>query len=150
MIADLCNNLGANAKVVLNTIGSDSRIGTKYFSPGYSFGGPCFPRDTRALKQIMDQNNINSLILEGTVLYNQLHIDIQAAHLLKENRNLYIFENVCYKEDCNVPMIEESAKLKIAKKIAQNDRPVVIKDTEDIIREVKKEYGNIFQYEIKN
>ena len=49
MVGDLCDNLNANKELVLNSIGSDSRIGTKYFKPGYSFGGPCFPRDTKAL-----------------------------------------------------------------------------------------------------
>ena len=60
MISDVCDNIGANKDIVLDSIGSDSRIGNKYFRPGYSFGGPCFPRDTRALALFVDQNNINN------------------------------------------------------------------------------------------
>ena len=58
MISDVCDSIGANKEKVLDSIGSDSRIGNKYFRPGYSFGGPCFPRDTRALALFVDQNNI--------------------------------------------------------------------------------------------
>ena len=40
---------GADAQDVLAAIGSDSRIGHKYFKAGTWPGGPCFPRDVRAL-----------------------------------------------------------------------------------------------------
>ena len=55
MISDLCDNSGCNKKKVLKAIGSDSRIGNKYFNPGYSFGGPCFPRDTEALRIVLEK-----------------------------------------------------------------------------------------------
>jgi nucleotide sugar dehydrogenase len=148
MISDLCDNLKADKTLVLNAIGNDSRIGNKYFRAGYSFGGPCFPRDTRALKQVMDINNIFSGLLENTTLSNEWHIEYQTQQLLKENKEIYIFENVCYKENSKIPIIEESAKLKIAKKISKMGKLVLIRDIEDIILEVKKEYGNLFRYEI--
>jgi nucleotide sugar dehydrogenase len=40
---------GADPFAILNAIGKDQRIGSKYIRPGYGFGGPCFPRDNRAL-----------------------------------------------------------------------------------------------------
>ena len=150
MISDVCDTLGADKNVVLDSIGSDTRIGNRYFRPGYSFGGPCFPRDTRALKQVVDQNNINSDILSATSRYNELHVDFQAKQLLEENLETYTIENVCFKEDNPVSIIEESAKIKIAKKLLDNGKHVVIKDNKDIILEVKKEFGNLFDYEIKN
>ena len=149
MISDLCDTLGADKFKVLDSIGSDSRIGNKYFKPGYSFGGPCFPRDTKALKQIMDQNNIVSDILDATTLYNQEHIEFQTNQLLNQNLDCYIIENVCYKENSQIPLIEESAKLKIAKQLIKAGKKVIIKDYEPIINEVKKEYGILFEYIIK-
>lgn len=149
MISDLCDTLGADKFKVLDSIGSDSRIGNKYFKPGYSFGGPCFPRDTKALKQIMDQNNIVSDILTATTLYNQEHIKFQTNQLLNQNLDCYIIENVCYKENSQIPLIEESAKLKIAKQLIKVGKKVIIKDYESTINEVKKEYGILFEYIIK-
>lgn len=146
MISDLCDNVGADKFKVLDSIGSDSRIGNKYFRPGYSFGGPCFPRDTRALKQLMDQNGINSQLLEATTNYNNEHILFQAKQLIDHNLKRYCFEDVCYKENSTIPIIEESAKLKIANILYLNEKRVIIKDTPEIIMEVRKEYGNIFEY----
>lgn len=146
MVSDLCDQIGADKHIVLKSIGNDSRIGNKYFKPGNSFGGPCFPRDTRALKQLMDSYSINSDILSATTMYNEVHIDFQVEQLLKENKEVYIFENVCYKENTIIPLIEESAKLKIAKKIRMAGKRVIIKDKTCILEEVKKEFGNIFEY----
>src|SRR5207244_1967991 len=39
----------ADINVILDAIGTDTRIGKKYLRAGLSFGGPCFPRDNRLL-----------------------------------------------------------------------------------------------------
>jgi UDPglucose 6-dehydrogenase len=149
IISDLCETIGARKNIVLESIGNDSRIGNKYFKPGHSFGGPCFPRDTKALKMLLDQNNIQSDLIYSTSKFNDWHIDFQSNQLIEENKDLYIFENVCYKENTKIPMIDESAKLKIAKNLVQAGKKVIIYDYLDIIQEVKKEYGNIFEYKVK-
>ena len=62
----------------------------------------------------------------------------------------YIFSNVCYKDNSKIPIIEESAKLKIAEKLVKmHKKTVIIKDIEPIINEVKKEYGSLFFYQIE-
>lgn len=49
-LAWLCHYYpGADARDVLASIGADNRIGDKLTSPGGPVGGPCLPRDTRAL-----------------------------------------------------------------------------------------------------
>ena len=168
MISDLCDTLpNVNKSTVLNAVGSDSRIGTKYFRPGTSFGGPCFPRDTRALKQLMDQNGIQSNLLQATTEYNNQHILFQTEQLLSSsktvsenmeklltcqvlNNSQFIFSNVCYKDNSKIPIIEESAKLKIAERLVKHyNKSVTIKDVEPIINEVKKEFGSLFTYEIE-
>ena len=146
MISDVCDTIGADKQKVLDSIGSDSRIGNKYFRPGYSFGGPCFPRDTRALALFVNQNNINNELLLSTTNYNRLHSEFLTQKLLDENRDEYIIENVCYKENSKIPIIEESAKLQIAKKLVEAGKKVTIRDEIQLINEVKKEYGNLFNY----
>jgi len=165
MVSDLCDELGANKYAVLGAVGSDSRIGRKYFNPGLSFGGPCFPRDTKALKQLMDQNGIPSQILKSTTEYNDEHNRRYAEWLASNNEVLrqkiqaltdctidqdkdeYTIANVCYKEGSKIPLIEESAKLKIAEVLVkQYHKKVTIADIEPILREVRKEYGSLFSY----
>ena len=164
MISDVCDQLGANKQTVLNAIGSDTRIGRKYFGPGLSFGGPCFPRDTKALKQVMDQNNIQSNILQATTEYNEEHNRRYAEYLASDNPVLrqvaqnatgavmnadgtITITNVCYKEGSQIPLIEESAKLRIAEMLVKRyNKRVIIQDTPELVKEVQKEYGNLFSY----
>ena len=50
MLADICERIpGADARIVTAAIGRDSRIGSKFIAPGAAYGGPCFPRDNKAL-----------------------------------------------------------------------------------------------------
>tara|TARA_Y100000389_G_scaffold136357_1_gene133911 strand:+ start:11491 stop:12597 length:1107 start_codon:yes stop_codon:yes gene_type:complete len=149
MISDVCDKLGADKSIVLNSVGGDSRIGNKYFKPGYSFGGPCFPRDTKALRQVIDSVNINSDLLIATTKFNEEHCLFQTNQLLEEGKEQYVIEDICYKEGSIIPIIEESAKLKIAKNLVKAGKKVIIKDESHMIDEVIKEYGNIFEYKLK-
>ena len=97
----------------------------------------------------MDQNNIVSDILTATTKYNQEHVLFQTTQLLKHNLDTYVIENVCYKDNSRIPLIEESAKLKIAKELVKAGKKVVILDYEEVINEVKKEFGIKFEYNIK-
>lgn len=164
MVSDLCDTAGADKQTVLKAIGADSRIGRKYFQPGLSFGGPCFPRDTRALKQLMDQHDIPSNILKSTTEYNEYHNERYAEILLSdspqkteikkalqctEDNNSFIFTDVCYKPNTHIPIIEESATLKVAEILVKKyKKRVVIRDIPSLIGEVKKEYGTVFEYDI--
>ena len=65
-----------------------------------------------------------------------------------EDKTAYTIENICYKENSKIPIIEESAKLKIAKRLVEAGKVVTIKDEKHMIDEVKKEYGNLFKYKI--
>jgi len=50
MLSRICQNIpGADCDVVSNAVGSDSRIGSKCLKGGVSYGGPCLPRDTKAM-----------------------------------------------------------------------------------------------------
>ncbi len=48
-IANLCDETGADVKMVAKGMGYDNRIGPKFLSPGPGFGGSCFPKDVQAL-----------------------------------------------------------------------------------------------------
>ena len=55
-----------------------------------------------------------------------------------------------YLTNTNVPIIEDSAKLKIAKYLVKKGKRVIIKDNSTNLLEVKKEYGNMFIYKKKD
>lgn len=148
MIGDICNKLSISTKDVLSSIGKDSRIGNKYLKWGYGFGGPCFPRDNRALGILCSENNIHPSIPLASDEYNRLHLDYQLEHTKKTIKNNEIeVEGVSYKAGSTI--IEESQQLKFAEKLADSGVEVTIIDSEIVINQVKKIDGDKFKYVIK-
>lgn len=69
-IAWLCHKTpGADARDVLGAIGADSRIGSKYFNAGPWEGGPCFPRDNRALERASASAGVSGEISAATMVF---------------------------------------------------------------------------------
>ena len=151
MIGDLADVTdGANKFDILNAVGSDNRIGHRYFKAGYGFGGPCFPRDNRALGGYIEKMGLKSLIPNATDESNKLHTKFQAQQIYdsleEKGANVWLIEGVGYKEPCNVPIIEESQKLVIGKILAEKGVNVIVQDKKHMLDVVKLEYGSIFSY----
>lgn len=138
----------ADKDQILEAVGQDSRIGGKYLKPGYGFGGPCFPRDNRALGYYATSVGVDPILMRASDGYNSLHRDIQVQRLLAEDREVYLFEDVSFKQNSAVPIIEESQKLEVACLLARkHNRKVIIKDRPAVLREVRKVHGRLFEYE---
>lgn len=150
MIGDIADKTpGANKFEILQAVGGDSRIGSLYLKPGYGFGGPCFPRDNRALGSYASEVGIEPFIPEATDHSNKMHARYMIQQLLDENLDEYTFESVTYKDNCAVPIIEESQKLVVASALAKRGKRVIIVDTPLVIAEVQQAFGNIFEYQIR-
>tara|TARA_B110000908_G_C10249619_1_gene451082 strand:- start:1307 stop:2413 length:1107 start_codon:yes stop_codon:yes gene_type:complete len=145
-IGDLALQAGADYNKILKAIGSDSRIGSKYLNYGFGFGGPCFPRDNRALGKYAQSKNYPLLISEATDKVNQQHLEFQFQHYLKNysEEETIIFDTVSYKKGSNI--LEESQQLALAVKLAENNRKVLIKDTLEVIEELNLKYSNLFSF----
>jgi UDP-glucose 6-dehydrogenase len=149
MIGDIADKTpGANKFEILEAIGNDKRIGSLCLKPGYGFGGPCFPRDNRALGSYAQTVGIDPFIPQATDASNKLHAQFMTNQFLDEERESYLFEKVTYKEGCAVPIIEESQKLDVAAALAKKGKKVVISDTDLVIKEVQHAFGDIFEYQI--
>lgn len=140
---------GADKKAILQALGQDGRIGSKCLFSGYGFGGPCFPRDNRAFGKYAEKVAIDPALFRATDRVNALHAEFMANQFLEMELGVYLFEDVCYKSKCPVPIIEESQKLLVAKKIADAGRRVIIQDRREVIHLVESVYGNLFEYRIE-
>lgn len=145
-IGDLALKVGADPKKILSAIGSDSRIGGKYLNYGFGFGGPCFPRDNRALGYFSEKNDFELLISKATDEVNRRHLEFQTAQWLKDNpeNEPIIFDHVTYKKGSI--LLEESQQLALAINLAKAGRKVIIEDQEEVIREVREIHGDLFEY----
>lgn len=70
-MAEVCEALpGADAHEVADALGLDTRIGRKYLTPGTAFGGPCFPRDTKAFAALCRGLNTTPWLASATDAIN--------------------------------------------------------------------------------
>lgn len=70
-IAALCERVGADVKQVSQGIGLDGRIGNKFLHAGPGYGGSCFPKDTKALARIGQENAVPMRITETVIRVNE-------------------------------------------------------------------------------
>jgi UDPglucose 6-dehydrogenase len=70
-LAALADALGADIEQVRKGVGSDPRIGAKFLFPGVGFGGSCFPKDLRALRDMGRASGVTLGIVESTVEANE-------------------------------------------------------------------------------
>jgi UDPglucose 6-dehydrogenase len=143
MIGDLLVSKNINPENVLNAIGSDTRIGNKFLGYGFGFGGPCLPRDNRALNIYAKNNNFNFSICETTDTLNYEHLLFQFNSIIKSN-TAYEFTYITYKDSSDI--LEESQKLKLAIMLVDVGINVTIKERPYIINTLKDLYGNKFTY----
>tara|TARA_Y100001972_G_scaffold110583_1_gene142469 strand:- start:955 stop:2064 length:1110 start_codon:yes stop_codon:yes gene_type:complete len=150
MVGDIVLASGGDPSKVLSAIGSDSRIGNKYLGYGYGYGGPCFPRDNRALALYAGDIGLEALISLASDESNLKHLDFQVKHFIEgiKKQDLdeqIVFDTVTYKPEST--LLVESQQLAYAVKLAQSGFDVKIIERDSVISELKEIYGDLFKYQ---
>ena len=70
-ISYLCEEHGADIKEVAKGMGLDNRIGPRFLQAGAGYGGSCFPKDVRALSQMLEQKGHPSNLLRSVDYINE-------------------------------------------------------------------------------
>jgi UDPglucose 6-dehydrogenase len=70
-LSALCERVGADVQTVAKGMGLDHRIGPKFLHCGPGYGGSCFPKDTRALLTIADNNGVPLGIVRSAIEANE-------------------------------------------------------------------------------
>jgi UDPglucose 6-dehydrogenase len=69
-VASICEAVGANVQQVCDGIGTDSRIGPRFMSPGIGYGGSCFPKDLLAFRAVAKESGYDFRLLEEVTRIN--------------------------------------------------------------------------------
>ena len=111
--------LGEEIDTVLDAIGADSRVGSKYLGYGFGFGGPCLPRDNRAFAHAAERVGLKNNIGLTIDAFNDEHSDFLADYLCERNPNkkrpFYFSEGVTYKKGTDI--LEESQQYKLFREL---------------------------------
>lgn len=70
-IANLCEIVGANIEEVTKGMSYDERIGSKFLKAGIGYGGSCFPKDTKALHWLAEDNGYELKTVKATIEVNE-------------------------------------------------------------------------------
>ncbi len=129
MIASICENFPeGNVDDVTKALGHDSRIGAKYFRGSVSFGGPCFPRDNRALARLGMDLGKEMALPEATDKINNSQLDRVLTIINNlDPRGLTVgILGLAYKPGTNV--VEKSFGIALADALAERGLPVIAHD----------------------
>jgi UDPglucose 6-dehydrogenase len=144
MLARLCEKLPeADVNVVTDALGLDTRIGAKYLKGAVSYGGPCFPRDNRALAALAARVGASSGLAEATDIFNRAQIK-SLAEIVKSHRNesdTVGILGLTYKP--NTDVVEESFGLLLAQELSSASLPVIVYDPSGDATRALNNYKNI-------
>jgi len=147
-IANLCERIpGADPDVIADAIGCDRRISPSYLRGGLSYGGPCFPRDTRALAALSRDHGYSPILVDATEKVNAFQDDHLLENVIRAHQDVLGFPvgilGLSFKPDTSV--ITESPSVKLARALVQRKIPVVVFDPL-CLPEVRNLFSDRIQY----
>jgi UDPglucose 6-dehydrogenase len=140
MIGEIATNSGLESEVqtILRAIGSDSRIGKKFLKYGFGFGGPCLPRDNRALSNYAKKYNANSKLSELVDEMNVDHTEYLANHFIKKNPDKkvpFVMKHISYKKGTDI--ITDSQQYNLCLHLLSKGYTVFVQEIDAVINQFK-------------
>ncbi len=131
-LAVLCDEIGANIREVQEGMGKDARIGRKFLNAGMGYGGSCFPKDTRAIAEYGQLNEIPLSLIESTIAINNKTLEYFCEKIYQDfdqnlkNKNFIIW-GVGFK--ARTDDLRESKAVQVARYLMDKGAKVHIYDT---------------------
>jgi UDPglucose 6-dehydrogenase len=128
-LSEVCDNLdGADADVVTAALGHDARIGSRYLRGATGYGGPCFPRDTKAFARMAQRVGVEANLATATHDVNARQLDRIKTILDRHTgpRDRLAVLGLAYKP--GTPVIEQAQGLMLAAALRNAGNSVVVHD----------------------
>jgi nucleotide sugar dehydrogenase len=139
MVGEVMSLAGLEDEIscVLDAIGSDTRVGSKYLKYGYGFGGPCLPRDNRSFAAYAKKLGLEYNLGKTTDDFNNEHARFLMNYFVRKNeRNLpFWFQSIAYKEGTDI--LTESQQYRLCIDILDAGYKVYVNDNQAIINQVR-------------
>jgi UDPglucose 6-dehydrogenase len=84
----LCEKVNANVQVVAKAMGMDGRIGDKFLHSGPGYGGSCFPKDTKAIVRIAEENDAELRVIRAGIEANEAQKEYMVEKIVNKLQDL--------------------------------------------------------------
>ena len=139
MMGDIMIKYGLESEIsmVLSAIGGDTRVGKKYINYGFGFGGPCLPRDNRALGHYA-KNLGMELNLPLTVdNFNKEHSNFLKEYYIEKNPDRtvpFVMKYITYKKGTDIT--EESQQFQLCIDLLDEGYSVNVIEIDSVITQL--------------
>jgi nucleotide sugar dehydrogenase len=154
MVGEVMSLAGLEHEIshVLNAIGADTRVGSKYLKYGYGFGGPCLPRDNRSFAAYAKKLGLEYNLGKTTDDFNSEHAKFLKNYFIRKNENSFPFwfQSIAYKEGTDILAESQQYRLCIdlldaGYKVYVHESPAILDQVEDYL---KSTYGDRIKFGI--
>ncbi len=136
-LGTLCGAIpGANVDDVTQALGHDRRIGPHYLRAGTPYGGPCFPRDNKALAAVAELASAGMPLATHVDFVNTRSIELLAERVRSASKGTVGILGLSYKP--GTPVCEESASLRLAEYLLGIERAVIVYDPLPLARDIAR------------
>ena len=155
-IANLCEKTGIDVEDISIGIGLDKRIGSRFLRAGPSYGGSCFPKDTKAIVSTAEKFKTNLSIIKSVIKSNYKRSDLlsKRVNLILKNKiknKVVSFLGVTFK--ANTDDMRDSSSLKLIPFLSKKGAKIKYYDPTGSKKEFKKlknvEFSNSIKESIK-
>ncbi len=130
VLANICEKIPeADVDLITKAIGADKRISPYYFKGGLSFGGTCFPRDTKSFIRFSEESGVSAGLIKEVEKINKFQ-DEHLVRLVMKNlppkSNTVSILGLSFKPE--TPIIVESPAIKLVRTLLRRGIKVVVYD----------------------
>lgn len=144
------SNLSNEIDSVLNAVGGDSRVGKKYMKYGFGFGGPCLPRDNRALGHYANDLGLKLNLPLTVDEFNKEHAEFIKNFYISQNPDKsipFVMNYVTYKRGTDI--LEESQQFKLCLDLLEEGYYVNVIEIDPVIKQLSdlsEKYNNRLKF----
>ncbi|TAM84002.1 MAG: nucleotide sugar dehydrogenase [Acidobacteria bacterium] len=127
-IGSLCRRLDVGSEEVMRIFVQDTKLNISplYLRPGFAFGGPCLPKDVRALGRLARKNGLNLPLIENILPSNACHLDRAVDLVLSTKRQRIGVLGLVFKSDTDD--LRESPACELVKRLIAAHKRVRVYD----------------------
>lgn len=127
-IGSLCKQLDIDGRGVMRMFVRDTKLNISplYLRPGFAFGGPCLPKDLRALEWMARENGLHVPLIENILPSNSCHLERAVDLILSTKKRKIGVLGLVFKSDTDD--LRESPACALVKKLIASKNQVRVFD----------------------